>query len=360
MAPTVMDPSSKERRPRAIVKLNGERVQAFDDVDVTLIAKAEADTFGITVANDGGKYTGEFHERTDPEESGKVRPEVEIWMGSVADEDYGEADLVKMMYGVVDEATFEFSRDGEAITLSGRDMTALLLDARVAQRFPKRPAASHVKDMVQAHGLTLDLKGAGGAMQAFVEDDVTEWDVVEMMARKMKAVAFAIPGTKTIYVGPRQKKEMLPPVVFRVNAQCITIKKNLTAKYEVEVRSWDDKKTSIVGKYPAKPEKGAQKRLYKLPEVRTIAEAKARAQAIYEELSRDGVEVEATIPFNPLYMPEHHVIAEYAGDPDPLGPLARAYYINEVTHRISKHGGGTTEIKALLPVEEFRAEGKGS
>jgi len=353
--------TDSERRPRAIVKLNGERVRAFDDVQVTLIAKAEADTFSVVVANDGGRYTREFDERTDPKKSGKTRPEVEIWMGNADGETYGEADLVKMMHGVVDEAPFEFSRNGESITLSGRDMTALLLDARVAQKFPKRPAASHVRDMVGAHGLALELKASGGATPAFVEEDATEWDVVETMARKMNAVAFVVPGTKTIYVGPRQKKETLPPLVFRVNTQRLTIKKNLTQKFEVEVRSWDsDKKTGIVGKYPAKPDKGAQKRVYKLPEVRTIAEAKARAKSIYEELSRKAVEVEATISFNPLYMPEHQVVVEYAGDPDPLGPFARAYYINEVTHRIGKHGGGTTEIKALLPVEEFRVEGKES
>jgi phage protein D len=343
------------------VKLNGERVQAFDDVEVTLIAKAEADTFSVVVANDEGRYTREFHERTDEKKSGKARPEVEIWMGAVGDEDYSDADLAKMMHGVVDETTFGFSRDGEAITLSGRDMTALLLDARLAQKFPKRPAASHVRDMVEAHGLALELKASGGALPAFVEEDTTEWDVVETMARKMNAVAFVVPGTKTLYVGPRQKKEKLPPLVFRANAQRLTIKKNLTQKFEVEVRSWNsDKKTGIVGKYPAKPEKGAQKRVYKLPEVRTIAEAKERAKSIYEELSREAVEVDATIAFNPLYMPEHQVVVEYAGDPDPLGPLARAYYINEVNHRISKHGGGTTVVKALLPVEEFRVEGKES
>jgi phage protein D len=351
--------ANTERRPRAIVKLNGERVRAFDNVAVTLIAKGEADTFSVVVANDQGKYTGEFDERTDAEKSGKARPEVEIWMGKVDDEDYGEADLVKMMHGVVDEVGFGYSRDdGEAITLTGRDMTALLLDARISKKFPKRPAASHVREMVEAHGLALELKASGGATTAFVEDDATEWDVVEAMARKMKAVVFAAPGTKTIYVGPRQKKELLPPLVFRVNTQRLTIKKNLTQKFEVEVSSWDaDKKTGIVGKYPAKPEKGAQKRFYRLPEIRTIAEAKERAKSIYEELSRDAVEVEATFAFNPLYMPEHQVVVGYEGDPDPLGPLARAYYVNEVTHRIGKRGGGTTDVKALLPVEEFRAKG---
>ncbi|MGD8719595.1 MAG: hypothetical protein PVH29_12345 [Candidatus Zixiibacteriota bacterium] len=341
-----------------MVKLDGERLRTFDDLTVTIIARAEADTFSIVIPNDGARFTGEFHERTDDKKTGRPKSEVEIWMGNVGDEAYGDGDLVKMMHGVVDDVEFGFSRDGETIRLGGRDMTALLLDARVAARFPKRPAASHVREMVEARGLTLDLKGSGGATKAFVEDDVTEWDVVEMLSRKMGGIAFVKPGTKEIYVGPRTTKEMLPPIVFRAGAERLTIKKDLTRKYAVEVRSWDEKKTSIVGKYPEKAEEGAQERVYKLPEVRTTAEAKARAKAIYEELSRDAVEVEASIAFNPIYMPEHQVIVEYAGDPDPLGPLARAYYVNEVTHHISKGGGGTTEVKAVLPIEEFRVEGK--
>jgi hypothetical protein len=93
-----------------------------------------------------------------------------------------------------------------------------------------------------------------------------------------------------------------------------------------------------------------------LPEVRSISEAKDRAMSIYEELSRDAVEVDATIAFNEAYMPECYVNVGYDADPDPLGPFARAYYVNEVTHKVAKAGASTT-VKAMLPVEEFRAKG---
>ena len=310
--------TSAARHPRGMVKIGGNIIPAWIEFEVDNNAFRDADTFHITLALSGlvAPYDANWI-------SNQTSMQIEVLAGLVDDPtSWSVTDLDSLIVGNVDDV--EFDPVARTMTLSGRDLTSLLIDAKTAEKWINQTASAIATTLAVRHGLTpvIPQSTAGFAGGYYKVDHAiptqaqTEWDLLCWLAQQVGFICYV--DGRNLYFGPPPDPSHAPkfPIAwadadaqntFRSNTTSIKFGRTLTVgkTITVTVRSWNQaqgKGFSVSypnangGKIkPGSATSPAQPYSYIIPNL-TKDQAQKRAAAIYNEMIRNEMRLSIDMP----------------------------------------------------------------
>lgn len=339
-----------------MVMIAGVASPAWVDFEVDSNSFHEADTFTVLLAIKELKAPQDLRWFLD-----QSTMSVEILAGFPQNpENYGSADLTSWITGNVDQVDFDPS--GRTITLTGRDLTSLLIDAKTSEKWQTQTASEIASTLASRHGLTPVVTGTTTTVGRYYQIDHvsmtstdTEWEFLTWLAVQEGFVVY-VKG-KELHFEPRPdpddanvfEVEWEEPDdefgYFRSNTKRLGFSRTLTVGKGavVQVRSWNQKqKTGFTATYPASHAKGikpgsssapAQVYSYVIPNL-TQEQANQRAQALYNELIKHEMRFNADLPADDAL--DSTWMAKVTG----TGTIFdQKYYIESVSRSMSNGGG---------------------
>lgn len=314
------DKLTDARQPRGIVRINGDIVTGWEEWEVDNNTFYQADTFRVTFAINGlpKQYGPDWW-------ASQKAIIVELLGGFPADaQNYSASELKCWMYGQVDDLTFDPTRG--VIEVSGRDLTAQLIDTKTTQKWQNLTASQIASQIAKAHGLTPVVTATTTKAGRYYEIDharlteqKSEWDLLTWLAHEEHFSVFV--RGKNLYFQPKTDPSSDPYLLHwqaaddqdhvpKFNGKAITFARNLTLAKDVivEVRSWNaknkkgftkratathNKNTVLAG--AAQPIGEAQVYSYTFPGL-TPEQALQKAHALLKEITAHEVKLTATLP----------------------------------------------------------------
>lgn len=343
-AETPARPRAELRQPRGVVTINGTRID-WESFEVETNAFSEADQFRVTLPT--SSLPPEFDAAwwsTTP------KAEVEIFAGFPVDaEAYAAADLTSLILGQVDDVDFEPSTG--TLQISGRDLTALLVDAKTSAKYPNNSASSIVEKLAAAHGLTPVVTATSAKAGKYYSGDHvrlqssrTEWELISYLAREEGFVAY-VTGRELHFEPPAEDGEPVvltytpgegggPPTFdgCRVRfTRSLTIAKDIT----VRVRAWNAKQKKGFTKTARRAKSGAeaQEYSYSIPNLQP-EEAQQRANKILVELTQQEMKVSIEGPADVVLKISDRIEIRGTGT-----GWDQAYHLDTITRRMSTDDG---------------------
>lgn len=301
------------RQPRSIVKVGGERVPACVSWSVQNNSYEQADTFQLTLAasalppdRDANWFSSQ--------------PEllVEIFAGFPSNPlKYDESNLLSLIYGHVDSVDFDPA--SAQLTLSGRDLTALFIDAMVTMQFQNQTASEVAAALAAGYGLQIagnDTERPVGKLYAHDKVGMTsqrsEWDLLTALARAESFVCY-VTG-RTLYFGPRAPE---PPEPYELrwtsdargmptaNVTSLQLSRDLTiAKgITVEARSWNLKQgKTLTARYSSESDGGQGRKPTRTAVGNGLDQAgvKRLAKQVHDETVQHAMKLRARLPADHL------------------------------------------------------------
>ncbi|WP_020472358.1 phage late control D family protein [Zavarzinella formosa] len=164
------------RQPRCAVTVNGVTLSGVVEAEVTNASHFTADTFRVVCSASG------------------LQPAFgpAYWALSVGDligvsVGFADAAPVQLILGQVDDAQYDpISR---TLTLSGRDLSAPLIDAKTAEKFVNLTSSQIAEQLARRHGLEPVVEATSARAGSYYEIDnvvltqeQTEWDLLVYLA----------------------------------------------------------------------------------------------------------------------------------------------------------------------------------
>jgi phage protein D len=350
------------RQPRGIVRVNGQSL-AWIDMEVDNNTYHQADTFSVSLPLSELKmpYDAAWLFAQDP-------LTVEVFMGLPADpQNFGAADLVSYILGHVD--TIGFSPTGRTLTLSGRDLTSLLIDAKTSEKWPNQTASDVATTLAKRHGLTPVVTATTTKIGHYYQIDhvrltcaMTEWELLTWLA--------AVEGFRVYVKGMELHFEPEPTPStasnytlawenptgdtghYASNTKQIDFERTLTVgkSVVVQVRSWNQKqKKGFSATYPTSKAKGilpgtaterSQVYTFIIPNL-TQEQALQRAQAKYNEIIKHEMRMNASLPADDILTPQSVIAVTGTGT-----PFDQIYYPESVTRSLGIDEGYRMQVRA--------------
>jgi phage protein D len=171
------------RQPRGAVKVNGELITGWIDLEVTNNSYYSADTFrckfsGAMLPTD--RNANWFSEQQDMF--------VELFIGFPSNPaSFGPSDLESFIYGQVDHITVDPVT--YTIEVDGRDLTRVFIDTKTTQKWPNQTSSQIATQLAQAHSLTPVVTATTTLVGKYYEidhvnmaDERSEWDILAYLA----------------------------------------------------------------------------------------------------------------------------------------------------------------------------------
>ena len=348
------------RQPRTIVQING---QAIPCPSWTSDSNSfyQADTFRADLpisalpAGFGTDYL-----------ASQAELDVEIFAGFPSDATgYAPSDLTSIFYGRVDDLAIDLRKG--AATISGRDLTGLLIDSKTSEKYPNLTSSQIAQQIAAQVALTPVVTGTSTKVGKYYEidnvrsqDERTLWDLLTWLAReeqfsvyvKGRELHFEPPGQGQTYSFTYTPPGDGPP---QANATTITLSRNLTLAKDIKVtvRSWNAKnkkafERTVTGSKArnsvtagqGKSSSAPQQYTYTIPGL-TPDQAQQRAQQLMLELSKHerkiGIEGPADVTLGPADMIQ---LQGTATDFD------QTYYPDSIVRSMSRDDGFKWTISA--------------
>ncbi|EJN07782.1 phage late control D family protein [Herbaspirillum sp. YR522] len=358
---------SDAKAPRGMVFANGERIEAVLSFTVDNNSFFQADTFRLEVAM-SQQPAGRRWDWWAVQEN----LQLEFYLGFPADPDYfTAAELTRFLVGNVDDLEFDPVRD--IMLFTGRDLTSKLIDYKRTISFSSGSlvASDIVTKIAIERGLkpvvTKTQAAAGSYYQivkALVETNCTYWDIVTRLAQIEHFQAY-VKGNE-LHFEPRtspgadpyvlQWQEPTDPNGFPIaNAPAMRFRRNLSIAKDLKVRvlSYDSKKKAVVNEVverkrvynkvtskSARSTEPAQEYVYNVPNL-TADQARQRAQAILEELSKHEMNVQADLPGDLLLTAQNIVAVQGTGT-----VFDQTYYASTISRAYSTDGAFRMSLEA--------------
>ena len=346
-------PSGIARSPRPYVLLNGEKlpVQAVKSVEVTNASHFTADTYRLELAVGGlpAAYGPAYWA-----ESQNDLVSIGVSMaGEVPD---------PLIVGQVDD--IDWSPFGTTITISGRDLSAGLIDSKTAEKFQNRTASQIAEVLAERQGLTASVEKTSTLAGTYYEIDhaiatheQTEWDLLTYLAQR-EDFDLWVSGT-TLYFRPPPGQKTPPFVLlastddgtgFAANVERLDLRRSQTLARDVivKVRSWNQKHqraftvTAKRSQVKKSQRVGGEAQTYSFvrPNL-TQDQAQQLAESYAEEITRHERVLTASLPGDNQLVTRNLVRLVGTGtDWDQI------YYPDTVSRRLSMAEGYRMELKA--------------
>jgi hypothetical protein len=383
-------PYMPARQPRGVVKLNGQAVP-WVSFEVTNNSFYEADTFRVTFA------IGALQ----PQNAQFVYPEgpswfatqktifVEIFAGFPMNPNSVQAgiptpsstlistptksglgELASLIYGRVDSV--EYRLEANEITVTGRDLSSLLIDDRVAEEFVNQCASNIAIITAQNYGLmpvvtdTQELGFAGtyddAAGVVTLQMNGSAWDLLAKLARQVGFVVYV--RGQSLYFQPDPTEPDNPSTIWwkpsegegppHSNAISIELTRAMTLArgITVTVRAPSfNNTTPIIASYPtaskgiaagkATPFGGVQPYDFIRPAGTTPAQAGQYAEQMYKTIMSHALKLRARLPGDSGISIVRPIKLTGTGT-----PFDGTYYPRSITREMSIHEGYSMEVEA--------------
>ena len=356
------------RQPRGMVKVGGNVIQGWLDFEVDENAFREADTFRVTLALSAlqAPYDEVWF-------ASQTTMQVEVLAGLPADpNNYSSSDLDSLIIGNVDEV--QYSPGDRTITLSGRDLTSLLIDAKTAEKWNNQTPSQIATTLANRHGLTPNVTPVTGLAGGFYQIDhaiptqgQTEWDLLCWLAQQVGYVVYVDGNTLNFCPPPNQESNPYPITwqaansqqTFMSNATRIGFSRTLTVgkTVSVTVRSWNQQQrkafsvsypSGAAGKIkPGRATSPAQPYTYIIPNL-TKDQAEKRAAAIYNDIIKNEMRLSADMPADNVLDVMHSIPVTGTGT-----VFDQTYYPESIQRRMSFDGGYRMTISAKNHSDEL-------
>lgn len=318
------------RRPRAIVRLSSSagnnasavtnlEVDGWESWEVTSNTFYEADSFRVSFA-----VSALPSDRDASWFSTQTQIFVEILAGFPADASNPTAtELDSLIYGRVDDVELDLAAG--KLTLVGRDLTAVFIDAKITSLYENQHASDIATLLAKSHGLTPVVTATpqlAGTLykhsQVRLQADRSEWDLLTWLAREEGMVCF-VSGFE-LHFEPDQRDNGEPYLIYwqpgdstdaapSSNAIDLSLSRALTISkgVTVTVRSPSlTKKTPVIESFPASPKTiqagkaapfgGVQTYSYTLSPGKTAVQAQQIAEQRYRQIVAHEMKVHASLP----------------------------------------------------------------
>lgn len=355
-------PASVARQPRGIVKINGQAVEGWTEWQVDNNTFREADTWSVSFATSKLKAPFDLNWF-----SQQTTINAELFAGLPADaEHYSASDLKSYIYGLADQLSIDLAQG--ILSLSGRDLTSLLIDAKTTEKFLNQTASQIATTLAQRHGLNPIVTSTQGPVGKFYEIDHvsltttnTEWDLLTWLAAVNQFVVYvqghdlhfepAPSGDSNAYPmqwnppdgGEGSPSANLESIVFR---RTLTVGKGVV----VQVHSWNQKqKKGFSATYPTSHAKGikpgdstspAQVYAYVIANL-TQEQANQKARALYNGIIQHEMRLEASLPADDALGKTSTIKASGTGT-----ACDQTYYPESITRTMGIDSGFTMEVQA--------------
>lgn len=350
------------RQPRGMVRINGVPVAGWLDFEVESNAFREADTFRVTFAlsamakpYDAAWFTSQ------------TTITLELLAGFPANPaSYGASELASLIIGNVDQVSFDPAQ--RTLELSGRDLTALLIDAKTAEKWQNQTASQVATTLATRHGLTPVVTATTGTVGAFYQIDhvsttsaQTEWDFLVWIAQQTQFVVYVKGNELHFEPAPDPTKAQAYDIAwteadsthsFQSNTKQLSFSRTLTVgkTISVTVRSWNSKqgkgfsasypKSKVHGGAPGSKGQPLQQYSYTIPNL-TQDQAVKRAQSIYNDLIKHEMRMSASLPADNLLSITNVLKVLGTGT-----AFDQTYYPESITRTMAFHAGYEMRIQA--------------
>lgn len=352
------------RQPRGAVKLNGELVAGWVDLEVTNNAYYSADTFrcrfaGALLPTDRNAVW--FSEQQDMF--------VELFIGFPPNAaSFSASDLESFIYGQVDHITIDPVTN--TIEVDGRDLTRVFIDTKTTQKWPNQTSSQIAAQLAKAHGLNSSITATTTKVGKYYEidhvnmaDERSEWDILTYLA-DLEGFKVWVRG-QTLYFRPAPDPASTQPyqIVYQVattssgpkaNFEGVKFKRALTVSrgIQVKIRSWNKKfAKGFTVSYPSNVKTikvgsstvGAGAQIYSrtIPNL-TQDQAIQRAQKWYEQIVAHEMKLEGlTIPGDNNL--DTTSLIQLSGTGTAFDQL---YYPDSITRRLDFDGGYEMTVDA--------------
>lgn len=351
------------RRPIGGVAINGVRIdKLLIDFEVRNNRFTAADTFRVSLALDeasASRASAGWFGRAD-------RMEVEVFASLHQD----QPAATSLLLGRADSVDIDLDR--RQITLSGRDMTADLLETQTTEKWPNRTSSEIARDLAGRHGLTpvvTDTTRRAGHYyrqeHATLTDATTEWNLLTYLAEQEGFDVF-IRG-RELHFGPPPDPATAPRWVLQYNkagsdkpyaqakAGRIRLHRDLTLAKDISVKvvSWNARQKRSFTITRRRQQAGGRSssgqftattphvfRLPGLTEEQAIREAERRLEDL-TKISR-SIEVDGLPGLPQMDIRTVLVVRGTATSWDV------DYQIEEMTRRMSRQGGFEMSFRARI------------
>ena len=347
----VIVPAAGVRSPRASVLVAGSPLRGLLSVEVFGNAYFQADGFTIIAA-----LSGLPPDRAPAWWSTQDRIEVEVLARLSLD-----AGDTSLLLGQVDDVVIDY--DARTLQITGRDLTAALIDAKTTEKYQNRTAWEIAGELAKKHDLAIkgdDTKAKVGTYYSGdhvqIADEVTEWNLLTYLAEK-EGFEVYVRG-RTLYFG---KGENLrgPPMIYdgtgsipQANVIALRLRRNLTLAGDVTVRviSWHSSRgTRIDVTRTAQKARQAQLAgggngptyILRLPNL-TEEQAIQRAEQALRETTQHERVVEAEMPGEVQLLPGMTVALRGTGT-----AWDQDYVVHEIIRRLDFDGGFTQRLRVM-------------
>lgn len=354
---------STARQPRALVKINDTIVPGWVDWTVDSNSFYSADTFRVRFAVSllPDAFNVEWF-------STVTEAFIEIFAGFPADPtNFTSGELTSLIYGRIDD--IDFDPCGKSISVTGRDLTAALIDTKLTDQWNNLTASQVATQLANKHGLTPQVTPTTEIVGKYYQIDHvrinaerSEWDLLAWLAAEEGFVVYA--KGHTLYFGADPRTPDTPYLIrwqgpddnvgySTMNGGRVRFRRSLTVAkgVTVVVHSWNNKqKNALAAYYPSKP-KGIQAgqatpfgntQVYEFNIAGlTQQQAVARAQALYEQIIRHEVKLEYDAPADELLTAR--VMIQTQGFP---GSFNQTFYVDSVTREFSLDTGYALHARA--------------
>lgn len=306
------------RQPRALVRLNGSAVPGCKEFTVTNNSFYEADTYHLVFAASKLPVSNNAIWLAEQTETF-----VEILAGFPSNpQTPAPNELTSFIYGRIDD--LEFDPVEQTMTLTGRDLTGALIDAKIASEYTNKKSSDIATLLAKAHGLTPNVTATHTNVGTYFEQDTmqlqagrSEWDLLSFLAREEGFVTYV--AGQTLYFGPDQTgtgsalalNYVAPTFVGGPpsgNFTDITFSRSQTVVkgISVTVRSAGRYNPTVTRSYPTAPRGTAAGKsspygaatayYYNMPAGSTPQQVEQKAQKLYNEIIQHAMKMKVRMP----------------------------------------------------------------
>ena len=268
-----------------------------------------------------------------------------------------------LVQGEVD--VIEYDTIGGKLQLSGRDLTAALIEARTHEAFTNLTSSEIAETLAGRHNLTPDVVATSTLVGRYwqIEHDrvtldqfsttTTEWDLLVTLAQH-EGYDVWISGT-TLHFRPAQDDSAAIPILRTIatrdgpaNVISARLERSLTLARDivVEVKSWNSRQQkAFIQTAQIQPQRGASKRpprhyVFVVPNLTPDAALKLAQQKLAELTKRERV-ISIEMPGNIDLRPRMQVQLAGTGT-----EFDQVYWIDEIDRRLDFASGFTQRLRA--------------
>jgi phage protein D len=270
----------------------------------------------------------------------------------------GGASFTSMVQGAVDCVTMDPIRG--VVHLTGRDLTAPLIEARTQETFANHTASEIATLLASRHDLTANVTATTTPVGRYYQSEhdaitldqfskaTTEWDLLVFLALHEGCDVF-VQG-RTLYFQPSAQLDQAVLTLNPADVIDLRLERSLVLAQEIEVivKSWNSRQNSALVQNirssgqdgTATPSSQVQSYIYVKPNLTSDAAMKLATQKL-AQLTRHERVLEIRLP-GELQLTPRDIIALEGTNTD----FDQSYYVDVIERRLTYEGGMTEFIRA--------------